>query len=148
MERHPDRREIISAHRIGLMSRQVIDFRTGYTLVESARWGDRGEAIALSPDLEQVAFSTRDPGGNSIVHFASGRLAEPIGIWRGADFPWDVAFDLASERLAASSNRSLQVLSVESHELLDRLDIPPCGSGRLREVGFSRGGALAFIEQE
>ncbi len=147
MQWNPVRREFLSAYRSGCVARQVVDFQLGYTYIESAYWGYQGEALALSPDLQHVAFATREASGNSIAHYASGNLATRIGIWRGADFPFGVAFDLTSERLAASSNASIQIFSVASHALLDSLSVAPCPSGQLREVGFSRGGAMAFVNQ-
>ena len=149
MEWHPVRREFISGFRSSSsVVRNAVNFRTGLTFIESARWGDWGRALALSPDLEHVAFAANKSDGNSIAHFASGDLQTLLGVWRGANYPWDVEFDLASERLAASSNDSLQVFDVESHELLHVLTVPSCSSRQLREVGFSRGGALAFVKQE
>jgi hypothetical protein len=149
MEWHPVRGEFIGgAKSSSLVYRQAVDFQSGYTLIERGYWGSWGRSLALSPDLEHLAFGTSESNGDTIAHFDSGDLQTLLGVWRGANYPWDLEFDLTSSLLAASSNDSLQVFDVESHELLDVLSIPLCDSGAPREVGFSRGGALAFVKQE
>jgi hypothetical protein len=149
MEWHPVRGEFIGgAKSSSSVYRQAVDFQTGYTFIERGYWGDWGRSLALSPDLEHVAFGTNESNGDTIAHFDSGDLQTLLGVWRGTDYLWDLEFDLTSSLLAVSSNDSLQIFDVETHELLDVLSVPPCDGGAPREVGFSRGGALAFVKQE
>jgi hypothetical protein len=144
---NPQRQELI-AQNSSRLERYAIDFTGTSTFLEEAEWGWHGTSVALSADATQLAYGTYHLDGDSIAHYSSENLQTVVGVWPDADYPTGMAFDTTGAMLAVSSDVRLQVFDVESHERLHTFTVPSCPDGQLGDVGFSRGGALAFVKQE
>jgi len=111
--------------------------------------GYQGHDMAMSPDDQHLAYASNSYGGEAA---ATDWSPTDVRVLLGTfllDAPSQaVAFDPASGRLAIGTNTALSIWDTAGYAEIDSLPLPACSYGLTAEVGFSRGGGLAFARQE
>jgi len=105
--------------------------------------------LALSADGEHVALAATGGNGtaDTIADFDATDLTVQRGAWPVGSSPENVDFDRASERVVATSGRTIIIYAVATFAELDRLSVPYCSYDDLGPVAFSRGGSIALGKQ-
>jgi hypothetical protein len=105
--------------------------------------------MALSPDDQHLAYACNSYGGDAA---ATDWSPIDVRVLLGTfllDAPSQaVAFGPTSGRIAIGTNAALSIWDTASYAEIDSLPLPACSYGLTARVGFSRGGGLAFAEQE
>jgi hypothetical protein len=111
--------------------------------------GYSGHDMAMSPDDQHLAYAANSYGGsNAATDWPPTDVRVLLGIFPLNAPSQAVAFAPASERLAIGTNASLSIWDTMGYVEIDSLPLPSCSYGVTAEVGFSRGGGLAFAKQD
>jgi hypothetical protein len=111
--------------------------------------GYQGNDMALSPDSQHLAFACDSyEGGAAATDWSPADVNVLLGIFQ-LDAPAEaVAFGPASQQLAIGTDTALSIWGTADYAEMDSLTLPACSSGLTAAAGVSRGGGLAFAQQD
>jgi hypothetical protein len=108
-----------------------------------------GEAQALAPDGEHLAYASDSyTGSAAATDWSPADVRVLLGVFQ-LDAPAEaVAFGPASQRLAIGTDTALSIWGTADYAEMDSLTLPACSYGLTAAAGVSRGGGLAFAQQD